>query len=395
MMIAKARMKLESLKKSIKGTLFGEWELPVVDDLPEDNPEIINHCKANVEMNDLAKVLQSFGIYATVKDYYLGPSVTTYQLELPPGFKLTKLTRNLEDIARDLGVPAVMVNTDCHGKIGLEIDNSKKLTVSFKEQLKNLQRQSALDIKIPLVLGEDTLGNSQFTDITDLPHLLVAGATGSGKSVFLHSLICSILATRKPDQVQLMMVDPKQVEFQAYKRVPHLREPIAYDQEDADKLLDVAVDLMEERFSMLTQHDVRNIAEYADKTGNELPYVVFVIDEYADLMLMGTAKERKTTEQKIARIAQKARAVGIHLVLATQKPLNTVVTSVIKANLQTRAAFSVASGTDSRVVLDQKGAEMLSGHGDMLYKDGSGKSIRIQAPWMPNDLIRYLTRRCV
>lgn len=391
-MVAKARRNLRNLTNAIKGNLFGSWELINPNDLPDDSPEELNHCMAPTETDEIIRTLESFGIYASVEDYYLGAAVTTYQLNLPKGFKMTRLTRNLEDIARDLGVRAVMVNPSCHGKVGIEIDNSKKLTVSFKELLSCMPRH---DNKIPVILGENTLGNPQFTDITELPHLLVAGATGSGKSVFLHSLICSILATRMPDQVQLMMVDPKQVEFQGYRNVPHLKENIACNQKDAGYLLDTAIDIMEDRFNKLTRNNARNISEYANKTGDDLPYIVVIIDEYADLMLMGSTKERKTVEQKIARIAQKARAVGIHLVLATQKPLTTVVTSVIKANLQSRAAFSVASGTDSRVILDQKGAELLSGQGDMLFKNGAGHMTRIQAPWMSDKIIKSITRNRV
>lgn len=385
MNLVKARARHKSLLKSFLGG--GYWSLPDLSLLPDTNNNITDNFKAPVEMRYLETTLRGFNIYARVKDYYLGSSVTTFQLDLPAGFKLNRLIKNETDIARDLGVPAVRVTQDCHGSVGIEIENSYRLTVGFKELAQSIPPEYIL----PIVLGEDTLGNPKYIDMTDLPHLLVAGATGSGKSVFLHSLICSILATRTPDQVQFMMIDPKQVEFQAYNKIPHLKENIAHETEDASRLLDQAINIMDDRFKLLMKHRARKLSEYREKTGKELSYIVIVVDEYADLMLMGTPKERKTVEQKIARIAQKARAVGIHLILTTQKPLATVVTSVIKANLQSRAAFGVASGTDSRVVLDEKGAEQLTGRGDMLFKNSQGNVTRIQAPWMPDNVIDYIT----
>lgn len=387
MNVSKARSRLRNLSKNLKG-FFGEhWDLPDLSQLPDTNEEVVNNCKAPVSMSELESSLRSFGVSATVSDYYLGSSVTTFQLELPHGFRLSRLTSNEDDIARDLGVNAIRVNPNCYGKIGIEIENSYRLTVGFKELAQNIPSE----LTIPVVLGEDTLGNPQYIDMTELPHLLVAGATGSGKSVFLHSMICSILATRTPDQVKLLMIDPKQVEFQPYQDVPHLMKPIAHETHDAMALLDMVVETMEQRFELLTKHRARKVSQLREKSGIELSYIVFVIDEYADLMLMGSSKERKAVEQKIARITQKARAVGIHLVLTTQKPLATVVTSILKANLQARAAFSVATGTDSRVVLDQKGAEQLSGKGDMLFKNSTGSITRIQAPWMPDRVLDYIT----
>lgn len=387
MNVCKARNRLRDLSRNIKGFFGGQWDLPDLSQLPDTTEEMIDHCKAPIDMKTLESVLASFGIPATVQDYFLGSSVTIFQLDLPQGFKLSRLTKNLEDIARDLGVSAIRINPNCHGKIGIEIENTYRLTVNFKD----LAQKIPDELIIPAVLGEDTMGNPQYIDITDLPHLLVAGATGSGKSVFLHSMICSILATRTPEQVQFLMIDPKQVEFLPYQYVPHLLEPAAHETNEAVCLLEKVVKIMDERFELLTRHRARKISELREKSGIELPYIVFVIDEYADLMLMGSTKERKEVEQKIARIAQKARAVGIHLILTTQKPLTTVVTSVLKANLQARAAFSVATGTDSRVILDQKGAEQLSGKGDMLFKNATGNITRIQAPWMSDRAINFIT----
>lgn len=385
--VAKARKGLRALSKNLRGFFGAEhWDLPDLSKLSDTVEDIGDNCKAPVEMDQLAAVLQNFGALAAVTDYYLGSSVTTFQVELPPGFKLARLTRNESDIARDLGVPAIRVST-CQGKVGIEIENTYRLTVGFKELAKKIPTEHT----IPIVLGEDTLGNPQYADMTELPHLLVAGATGSGKSVFLHSLICSILATRTPQQVKLLMIDPKQVEFMPYHNVPHLMEPVAHDAADAIELLDKVVDMMDNRFELLSRHRARKLSELREKGGGELPYIVFVVDEYADLMLMGGPKQKREVEQKLSRIAQKARAVGIHLVLTTQKPLATVVTSALKANLGSRIAFTVAAATDSKVILDQKGAEQLTGRGDMLFKDPQGNVTRIQAPWMPDRVIDFIT----
>lgn len=366
------------------------WDLPDIKKLPNTNKTIPDNCKAPVEINQLQEVLDSYDINVEVIDYYLGSSITTFVLDIPPGFNLRRLESNTRNIARALKVPTIRINDNCHGSIGIEIENRYRLTVGYKDLIKNIPE----DVVIPMILGEDTLGNYKYTDITDLPHLLIAGATGSGKSVYIHNIICTILATRTPQQVQFMMIDPKQVEFVKYKDIPHLvdQRTIAHEPDEAIETLNNITNIMDERYELFEEERASKLSEYREKTGKELPYIVVCVDEYADLMLMGTTKQRKSVEQKIARLALKARAAGIHLIVATQKPLVQVITSVIKANLQARAAFSVASATDSRVILDQSGAEELIGKGDMLFKNAQGNVTRIQTPWMPNHIIEYITK---
>ena len=385
--LTKARMRFRNLMKTAKRGFLGSWEPVEISSLTSSDSSQELEFEAPVTMEKLESALRSYGVTATISDYIIGSAVTTYQVDFRPGSKLATLTRNHSDIARCLGVEAIRVNSS-NGKVNIEIENEKKLTVTLGDILRKVSTDNMV---IPLVLGEKTNGNYKCVDLVDMPHLLVAGATGSGKSVFLNTLICTILALRDPEKVRLLLIDPKQVEFQVYRDTPHLLEPIATDSDDSIKLLDRAIEIMEERFEKLADVNARNLAEYEEITNESLYSIVFVVDEYADLMLMGTTKERKEVEKKIARIAQKARAVGIHLVLATQKPLVTVVTSALKANLNARIAFSVASGTDSKVILDEVGAQVLTGKGDMFYRDPSGGALtRIQAPWIPREDINHI-----
>jgi S-DNA-T family DNA segregation ATPase FtsK/SpoIIIE len=241
---------------------------------------------------------------------------------------------------------------------------------------------------IPIILGEDTFGEPVYTDLTTLPHILIAGTTGSGKSVFLNSLILTILATQKPEDVKLILIDPKVVEFIDYKDAPHLMKPITSDAEESIQVLNEVVEIMEERFKLLSEvKGVKNIAEYNKATGEHLPYIVFIIDEYADLITGSKKAEREAIEQNLKRIAQKARAAGIHMIAATQKPSREVVTPLLKANLPARIAFRVTSGIDSRIILDTMGADKLCGYGDMLFKDPTARNEsqslrRIQSPFV-------------
>jgi S-DNA-T family DNA segregation ATPase FtsK/SpoIIIE len=268
--------------------------------------------------------------------------------------------------------------------IGIEIDNSKRFSISFKKLLSGLPK----NMEIPIALGEDTFGKPVYVDLTTLPHLLIAGTTGSGKSVFLNSVILTLLATQKPEDVRLVMIDPKVVEFLDYKDVPHLLKPIASDSDDSIALLEEMVEIMEDRFQLLSEvKGAKKLVDYNAATGEHLPYIVFIIDEYADLITGSKKAERDAIEQNLKRIAQKARAVGIHMIAATQKPTREVVTPLLKANLPARIAFSVTSGMDSRVILDCMGAERLAGKGDMLFKDPTARNEhtglrRIQSPFV-------------
>jgi S-DNA-T family DNA segregation ATPase FtsK/SpoIIIE len=275
--------------------------------------------------------------------------------------------------------------------IGLEIAHEERFMVGFKDLFEKMPD----NMDLPVILGEDTYGMCKYADLAKMPHLLIAGQTGSGKSVFINSTIAALIATKMPSELQLLMIDPKQVEFTAYNDIPHLMEPIANDTEEARQLLDIAVDEMEERFSLFKKHKVKKISEYKEKTGNTIPHIVFIVDEFSDLMMMGNNKTKQEVEKKIVRIAQKARAVGIHMILATQKPLATIVTSLIKANMPARIAFCVATGVDSRVILDENGAENLTGLGDMLISAPSVSTevIRVQATWIPDEDIDYIVNR--
>jgi S-DNA-T family DNA segregation ATPase FtsK/SpoIIIE len=261
-------------------------------------------------------------------------------------------------------------------------------------------------MKLPMILGEDTYGGPVYQDLTAMPHLLVAGQTGSGKSAFLNALIATIICRRTPQEVRFLIVDPKQVEFVAYSEIPHMFEQdgetlqIASDPEEARCLLDVAVNEMERRFGLMVDARVKKIDDYNETAKEKLPYIVFIVDEFSDLMLMGTRDQKKNVETKIVRLAQKARAVGIHMILATQKPLASVMSSLIKGNVPARVAFSVTSGVDSRVILDECGAEMLTGNGDMLFRDPAARNDytrlrRIQAPWLSDVEVETLLEQGV
>jgi DNA segregation ATPase FtsK/SpoIIIE-like protein len=328
----------------------------------------------------LEQALGSFRIEAKVVGAHRGPVVTMYEVELSAGTKVARISALSDDLAIALKAPSVRVVAPIPGKstIGIEVPNIERETVF----LKSLSVDEIYDERrfaIPLLLGMDVGGKKLIDDLAKMPHLLIAGATGSGKSVCINAIICSVLLTRSPEDVKLILIDPKMVELQAYQRVPHLLCPVVTNMRKAPGVLEWAVQEMEERYERLSEAGVRHIADYnklgraglkerledafSDDTPLHLPYIVVVVDELADLM-MQAAKEIETS---ITRLAQKSRAVGIHVILATQRPSTNVITGLIKANMPTRIAFQVASKIDSRVILDYNGAEALLGAGDMLY----------------------------
>jgi DNA segregation ATPase FtsK/SpoIIIE, S-DNA-T family len=365
-----------------------KWKLPNLDlleDISSTDLELTASFTPPIEPKQLENILETYGISVDVVDYFIGPSVTTFELKLPTGFKLTSIIKAEGDLARYLKSPTLRIikTLKDSSNIGLELSNNKRFSVNYKSLIQSLPQSMTL----PVIMGEDTRGNPIYTDLVDMPHLLVAGTTGSGKSVFLNSIILTLLASKKPADVKMILVDPKQIEFCDYEDVPHLLKPIAYSIEGAIELLYEVVDIMEERFEILHEAGAKKLSEYNELSKRYLPYIVFIVDEYADLILMGTSKEKKEVERNMARIAQKARAVGIHMIAATQKPIREVVTPLLKANLPARVAFRVASGSDSRIILDCKGAEALTGKGDMLFKDPTAKTEfeslrRIQAPFV-------------
>ena len=340
--------------------------------------------KARVAATTLENAFEEFGLNVKVAEIDTGPVVTQFELELERGLRLNKITALEDDLAIALRVPSVRVVAPIPGKntVGVEVPNDKQVVVRMRELLQT-SRASSDEMRLPLFLGKDVSGRPLTVDMAKMPHLLIAGRTGTGKSVCLNTLILSLLMTRTPDEVRMLMIDPKMVELSPYKKIPHLMHPVITDMKKAEAVLAWAVDTMEERYDLLARVGVRHLdsynklgkAEVLDRLGmteadpdaaavpDRMPFIVIIADEMADLMMTSG----KDVEAYIIRLAQKSRAVGIHLVLATQKPTVDVITGLIKSNLPARISFQVASKMDSRVVLDESGAERLLGSGDMLY----------------------------
>jgi S-DNA-T family DNA segregation ATPase FtsK/SpoIIIE len=357
----------------------------------------------------LQRFLSEFNVNAQVIAAETGPVVTMYEVELAAGVKVSQISGLSNDMARALSVGAVRVVAPLPGKhtIGLEVPNSKKETVRIRSLFEDSGQKHG-KMAIPLFLGKDSSGESLVSDLAKMPHLLIAGTTGSGKSVCINSIIVSILMTKRPDEVKLILVDPKMVEMTAYNTVPHLMCPIVTETPMAVQILEWATVKMDERYAVLAEGRVKNIAEFNKlgakevirrfnpttpdeeaKIPKQLPYIVIIIDELADLMMTAS----KEIESYIVRLAQKSRAVGIHIVLATQRPQATVVTGLIKSNMPTRIGFRVAARMDSRIILDQNGAEMLLGEGDMLFlKPGTSDLIRAQGTFLDDNEIRHIVR---
>jgi S-DNA-T family DNA segregation ATPase FtsK/SpoIIIE len=334
-----------------------------------------------------------------------GPVITMYELALAPGIKVSAISALANDIQRSLRAETIRIVAPIPGKntVGIEVPNEQKEKVRLKE-LMQLAPDAMARMTIPLFLGKDASGEPIITDLAAMPHCLIAGTTGSGKSVCINSIIMSVMYLQRPDMVKLILVDPKVVEMAAFKEIPHLMCPVINDAARACSVLEWATQKMDERYDLLAEAGVRNIKSYNALTPEELmerfqpaspeeeakipkklPYVVIIVDELADLM-MTSGKE---VESHIVRVAQKARAVGIHLVVATQRPQATVVTGLIKANLPSKIAFRVSSKMDSRIVLDQNGAELLLGQGDMLdLPGGAGKPVRSQGTFIEDKEIR-------
>jgi S-DNA-T family DNA segregation ATPase FtsK/SpoIIIE len=383
-----------------------DYELPPVDLLlPNDEVCYEEHEK---EVRRKAKILEKtfkdFGFNVRVVEIETGPVIAQYEVELEAGLRLSKITGLADDLAIALRVPSVRIVAPIPGKntVGIEVPNENRQLVRLREVIEETNGR-AKRMKIPVYLGKDVAGNPMVVDLAALPHLLIAGRTGTGKSVCLNSIIVSILMTRGPDEVRMLMIDPKMVELNGYRKLPHLMHPVVTDMRKAEAILAWAVDKMEERYQLLSRAGVRHVSVYNQLGDDELhdrirpeseeewrqiprqlPYIVIVADEMADLMLTAG----KDVEQHIIRLAQKSRAVGIHLILATQKPTVDVITGLIKSNLPARIAFQVASRTDSRVVLDEMGAEKLLGNGDMLFLlPGTSTLLRGQGTYLSDDEI--------
>ena len=355
---------------------------------------------ARIEVNApiLQTVLKDFGIESKVVSAHVGPSVTQYELEVKNGTKLSKILSLNKEIALELAAKDVRIQAPIPGKktIGIELPNKKNSMVTVREVLERIP-SSLGNSKLAVTLGKDIMGNPQYCEINKTPHLLVAGSTGSGKSVCINSFIVSILMRAKPDEVKLVLVDPKKVELSMYNGVPHLLAPVVTDPKKANIALKKMVAEMEKRYDMFEASGTKNIAgynTYVEKKNETLPegeklrpmpYIVIIIDELADLMLVAA----KEVQDSIMRITQMARAAGMHLIVATQRPSTDVITGVVKANIPSRIAFAVSSGIDSRTILDAQGAEKLLGKGDMLFlPQGENTPLRIQGTFISDDEIK-------
>ena len=329
----------------------------------------------------LVDTLKSFGVTVRITGIFRGPSVTRYEIQPAAGIKVSKITGLADDIALSLAAQGVRIEAPIPGKpaIGIEVPNSHKDTVSLREILESDSFRSSKS-KLAFAVGRDIAGNAVIGDIARLPHMIIAGATGSGKSVCTNSIIMSILYHATPEEVKLILIDPKIVEFTVYEGIPHLLIPVVTDPKKAAGALQWAVYEMMKRYKMFSEHGVKDLASYnkiaaTDEALKKMPSVVVVIDELADLMLVAA----KEVEESICRVAQMGRAAGMHLVIATQRPSADVITGLMKANIPSRIAFAVASSLESRIILDTTGAEKLVGKGDMLYAPiGIGKPLRVQ-----------------
>jgi S-DNA-T family DNA segregation ATPase FtsK/SpoIIIE len=383
-----------------------DYELPGVDLLLPS--EGFSFDEQEKEVRRKAKILEKtfadFGFNVRVVEIQTGPVIAQFEVELEAGLRLSKITALADDLAIALRVPSVRIVAPIPGKntVGVEAPNNERQIVRMREVMEEGNARAA-KMRIPIYLGKDVAGSPMIVDLTTLPHLLIAGRTGTGKSVCLNSIIVSMLMSRRPDEVRMLLVDPKMVELSPYKSIPHLMHPVVTDMRKAEAILAWAVEKMEERYHLLARAGVRHISNYNQLGEEELmerirpespeerkqiplhmPYIVIVADELADLM-MTAAKE---VEGHIIRLAQKSRAVGIHLVLATQKPTVDVITGLIKSNLPARICFQVASRTDSRVVLDEMGADKLLGNGDLLFLwPGTSTLIRGQGTYLGDDEI--------
>ena len=391
-------------------SINSNYQLPKLDD-------VLNKLKKEKKTNSddfiknttlaLQRVLADFQIIGKVVAVHEGPSVTQFELQIKTGTKMSKISGLSKEIALALAAKDVRIEAPIPGKstVGIEIPNAEAVGVPIREVIE-VKRREMEGMNLPVSLGKDIYGNNQICDLSKTPHLLVAGSTGSGKSVCINSFIASLLITKKPDEVKLILVDPKKVELSNYNGIPHLLCPVVSDPKKASIALQNVVKEMEHRYDMFADEKVKNITGYNelmnqrkkknpdDETIQLMPYMVVIIDELADLMLVAS----KEVEDSIMRITQMARAAGIHLIVATQRPSTDVITGVVKANIPSRISFAVASQIDSRTILDSSGAEKLLGKGDMLYKPmGQNVAIRIQGNFISDEeierVIKYVSKQ--
>jgi len=384
--------------------VVGDFKLPpldLLDEIPKSMDTEIE--KESLRMNALRVEgkLRDFGVEGEVAEIVPGPVITMYEFRPAPGVKISKVASLADDLALNLRASSIRIVAPIPGKsaIGIEIPNNKRKLVTLKEILSS---QSFLDspYMLTIALGMDIIGQPVVTDLTKMPHLLVAGATGTGKSVSINAMINSILFKSSPEMVRFVMIDPKRIELAPYQHIPHLLHPVVAHPKEATKALKWAVGEMEKRYTLLSDKGVRNIEAYnrkvrkdkglvehdvSKKIDEHLPYIVIIIDELADLMMVSS----REVEESLTRLAQMARAAGIHLIIATQRPSVDVLTGIIKANFPTRISFQVSSRVDSRTILDTMGAEHLLGDGDMLFlPPGVAKLTRIHGAYVSEEEVK-------
>lgn len=393
----------------IENSTNGEYKLPSIDILnPLKKQGKVNTTEfLNTNRIALEKVLADFQITGKVVEIHEGPAVTQFEVEIKAGTKVSRITSISKEIALALAAKDVRIEAPIPGKstVGIEIPNKNIASVPIREVLNSVPK-SMQDAKILVALGKDLMGRTCCADLSKMPHLLVAGSTGSGKSVCINSFIASILMFMRPDEIKLVLVDPKKVELSNYNGIPHLLCPVVSDPKKANIALQKIVAEMERRYDVFSDANVKNISGYNEMieknnkaNGSDvakMPYILVIIDELADLMLVAA----KEVEDSIMRITQMARAAGIHLIVATQRPSTDVITGVVKANIPSRISFAVASSIDSRTILDMSGAEKLLGKGDMLYKPmGDNTPVRIQGTFISDEetqrLIDYVCKEQV
>lgn len=400
--IEKREEKEEVKERSV--TKNPDYQLPSLDllDKPKKKGKTTDNSIIEKNITTLEKVLEDFKIKGKVVEVHVGPTVVQYELEIASGTRVNKITSINREISLALAKKDVRIEAPIPGKntVGIEFANDTPSPVSFYEIMDSKKMKNSSDKKLMVPLGKSIMGDIGVCEINKMPHMLIAGTTGSGKSVCVNGIICSILMRARPDEVKLVMVDPKVVELSVYNGIPHLLRPVVTEPKQAAIALQKMVDEMERRYQVFSDSKTKNIEGYNDyveqwnrEHSNEeyekekLPYIVVIIDELADLMMVAA----KEVEDSILRITQKARAAGIHLIVATQRPSTEVITGLIKANIPSRIAFTVGSGIDSRTILDQTGAENLLGKGDMLFLPiGMNSPIRIQGSFISDDEIKRI-----
>lgn len=397
--VQKAEEKEEKVREVLQlehNTIVSEdenYEYPPVELLKQGENKALKGGKKSLTdtATKLQKTLYSFGVSAKVENVSVGPAITRYELKPAEGVRVSKIAKLSDDIALNLAAESIRIEAPIPGKqaVGIEIPNHEKEVVHLREIIESIAFEEA-ESKVSVALGKDIAGDAVVADIGKMPHVLIAGSTGSGKSVCINTLITSIIYKAKPSEVKLVMVDPKVVELSVYNGIPHLLIPVVTDSKKAAGALAWAVQEMENRYQLFATKGVRDLKGYNAMAGEEegkLPQIVIIIDELADLMMVAA----KEVEDSICRLAQKARAAGMHLVIATQRPSVDVITGIIKANIPSRVAFAVSSQIDSRTILDMVGAEKLLGKGDMLfYPIGSSKPTRVQGAFVSDQEVEKI-----